>query len=161
MINEINETKLQKSRSVARRKEHVCNSSAGKWLENNEGKNWGPFIAHVPRFFTPVAIRTFMISFKLHGPLFDWKYYFGKLAGGETKEGRRRGEYALFPNASNSNVKSLDIMVDIQLFILLFKEMIEFFVSLLSIYINTTNYEKLLTQCQSCCYHNDIKFTFK
>lgn len=92
MINEINETKLQKSRSVARRKEHVCNSSAGKWLENNEGKNWGPFIAHVPRFFTPVAIRTFMISFKLHGPLFDWKYYFGKLTGGETKEGRRRGE---------------------------------------------------------------------
>lgn len=65
-------------------------------MKNNEGKNWGPFIAHVPRFFTPVAIRTFMISFKLHGPLFDWKYYFGKLTVGETKEGKERGIRVFF-----------------------------------------------------------------
>lgn len=78
-------------------------------MENNEGKNWGPFIAHVPRFFTPVAIRTFMISFKLHGPLFDWKYYFGKLTVGETKEGKERGIRVFF---SKSNVKSSDIVVD-------------------------------------------------
>lgn len=81
----------------------------------NEGKNWGPFIAHVPRFFTPVAIRTFMISFKLHGPLFDWKYYFGKLTVGETKEGKERGIRVFF---SKSNVKSSDIVVDTWLFIL-------------------------------------------
>lgn len=133
MINEINETFTSRG-SVARRKGHVCNGAdaEGNGWKITKAKNWGPFIAHVPRFFTPLAIRTFMISFKLHGPLFDWKYYFGKLTVGETKEGKRRGirVFLFFSKCIELDAWNLQIWIHGYLFHSIIKEMIEFFLSL-------------------------------